>query len=483
MDHRFNVVILWGGLRGALTLALALAVTENSSLEPEVRRFVGVLATGFVLFTLLVNGTTLRLLIRLLGLNRLSPLDQALRMQVLALSRKRVSDAVKAMAIDYKLPEVLVSDAVRLHAAEELGSEAATAAASENPADDHRLVLGLIAMASHERDLLLGHFAERTVSGRIVEEALVGAGRLIDRGRTGGAREYILAAQHAVDFSRGFRVAHFLHRRLSWDGPLVDRLADRFDLLLNSRIVLEELEPYVNRNIEPLVGLLATAKILEILRQRREMIATALEALRQQYPEYAQLLELRILEKMWLRREEMEYRTLFEEGVIGPELYNALRREMSVSRTKAEVRPLLDLGLEARELVAKVPMFAALTDDQVSSIARLLRPRFAVPGELLIRDGDTAHAMYFLSSGTVEVSVRGSQIKLSAGNFFGEMALITGRRRHGDVRAVSYCQLLVLGKEDLQKILRNNPQLQETISSVATTRTHENEQAVSKTEA
>jgi len=40
---------------------------------------VAILATGFVLFTLLVNGTTLRLLIRLVGLDRLSTVDQALR--------------------------------------------------------------------------------------------------------------------------------------------------------------------------------------------------------------------------------------------------------------------------------------------------------------------------------------------------------------------------------------------------------------------
>ena len=57
----YKLAIAWGGLRGALTLVLALAVTENRALTPEVQRFVAVLATGMVLFTLLVNGTTLQI--------------------------------------------------------------------------------------------------------------------------------------------------------------------------------------------------------------------------------------------------------------------------------------------------------------------------------------------------------------------------------------------------------------------------------------
>ena len=42
IDNRFKAVILWGGLRGAVTLALALAVTENRAIDPAVQRFIAV---------------------------------------------------------------------------------------------------------------------------------------------------------------------------------------------------------------------------------------------------------------------------------------------------------------------------------------------------------------------------------------------------------------------------------------------------------
>ena len=99
----YKLAIAWGGLRGALTLVLALGVTENPALPLEVRRFVAVLATGLVLFTLLVNGTTLRAVIRLLGLDRLSPVDRLLRDRVLELSYADTSEMIAKTAAEYGL--------------------------------------------------------------------------------------------------------------------------------------------------------------------------------------------------------------------------------------------------------------------------------------------------------------------------------------------------------------------------------------------
>src|ERR1700722_9635206 len=92
INTAYKFAITWGGLRGALTLVLALSVTEDATLPDEVRRFVAVLATGLVLFTLLVNGTTLRGFIRLLRLDVLSPIDQLLRDRVLELSYAETSE-------------------------------------------------------------------------------------------------------------------------------------------------------------------------------------------------------------------------------------------------------------------------------------------------------------------------------------------------------------------------------------------------------
>jgi len=477
ISNRYKVVILWGGLRGALTLVLALSVTENSRIAPDVQRFVAILATGFVLFTLLVNGTTLRMLIRLSGLDRLSAVDRALRDQVLKLSRDRISDTVKTIGTGYEFPAALISDVIRSSAKTETPFLTDGEAQQAREADHNQLLLGLAALANHERELMMHHFADRTMSGRVVEEMLTFVGRLIDRIRLGDSSEYLRAARPMVDFSRHFRFAHWVHRHLRIEGLLVDRLADRFESLLVQQIVLKELEPYIEEKLVPLLGEFVASTLHDVLRSRHDMTGVALDALRQQYPAYAEELERRILKKIWLRREDVEYRALFEGGVIGPELYSVLRREVQLTRTDVEERPRLDLGLEIRELIAKVPMFANLTKTQLDTIAHLLRPRFAVPGEQLIRNGDHADAMYFISSGNVEVEVVGQRIRLKPGDFFGEMGLVTGQRRQGDVYAHGYCQLLVLGAVDFKNLLRSDHDIQTQIAAVAGARSMMNQRA------
>jgi len=480
IDNKFKAVILWGGLRGAVTLALALAVTENEAIDPAVQRFIAVLATGFVLFTLLISGTTLRMLIGLLGLDRLSPFDQALRTQVLSLSRDRVAGVIRRVGRQFKFPDDLVG---ALSAEYREGSPASvepavsrtsrTAASIEDESD--RLRLGLIAMGTLERELILDHFSSRTVSGRIVEELLENVGRLIDRTRAKGLPEYLQTAHEIVGFSSRFRLAHFLHRRFGIEYALEDVLADRFERLLVSRIVLEELSESIVDKLGPIVGDRLTPRLVDLLNERRAMTASALEAMGAQYPEYAAILEKRFLKRVALRHQAREQKTLFEHQVIGPELFSVLTRELQAVRSGVDARPRLDLGLETRALIAQVPMFAELDRKQLEAVANLLKPRFAVPGEMLIHEGDRGDSMYFICSGEVEVHAAGKSIKLARGDFFGEMALLLAQPRQADVTALSYCLLLTLEDEDFQALLKGSKDIRSRIDAAASARQKMNE--------
>jgi CPA1 family monovalent cation:H+ antiporter len=328
----------------------------------------------------------------------------------------------------------------------------------------------LFALANHERELVLEHSRNRSVSRRILGRLLAGVEVIIDGARSGGRLGYVRAARRQLAFGWSFRLRHLLHRYARIDRPLVASLADRFELLLVSRIVLEELVRFVERKMTLVLGDRVSELLGEIIGQRLAATVKALDALRLQYPAYADALERRFLHQSALRREAAEYQTLYAEGLIGPELFNDLRREVQSQLADAARRPRLDLSLATRELVADFPLFAGLDPAQLDKISALLERRFAVPGERLIRRGERGDSMYFIASGAVEVDIDGRKVQLGRGDFFGELALLGLRQRQADVIALGYCQLLVLSDADFRTLLATDPSIHRHINQVASER-------------
>jgi CPA1 family monovalent cation:H+ antiporter len=468
----YKLAIAWGGLRGALTLVLALAVTENSTLNPEVQRFVAVLATGMVLFTLLVNGTTLRSVIHLLSLDRLSPVDQALRDRVLALSYTEIAEAIRATGREHEISPSALTSALAPY--EEGIAAAKSRGADEVGLTDHeRLAIALVALGNQERMLALEIMAERAASPVTVQALLRNAEALGEGARSGGRLGYKRALETTLAFPLAFKSAYFLYRRLGVVRFLADRLGDRFEMLLLTRLLIQELAgPHAARS-RSIFGERVVELIDAILKERLKRTSSSLDALRRQYPQYAAALEGRFLRQSALRREMGRYDALFKEGLIAPEVYDDLKGSVEDTQAK-ETRPRFDLGLDTRQLIGRLELFADLNDQQLERVQKLLRPRFVAPRELIVREGDKGDACYFIASGAAEVVFPGRRIPLGTGDLFGEMALLTGMTRQADVVAVTYCRLLVLRKVDFDRFMQDNRDIRLAIHKIAASRSSMN---------
>jgi len=191
--------------------------------------------------------------------------------------------------------------------------------------------------------------------------------------------------------------------------------------------------------------------------------------LRRQYPGYAAELEARFLRQSTLRREMTRYQSLFDEGLIAREVHEELKRGVLGARA-AEQRPRFDLGLDTRQLVGRLDILAGLDERQLDRVCHLLRPRLAMPNDRIVRKGERGDAIYFIASGAVEVILPERRVRLGSGDFFGEMALLSGRPRQADIVALTYCQLLILRRSDLERFMAANPEAKATIDRVVTAR-------------
>lgn len=464
-----RAVIVWGGLRGAISLALALAVVENPKVPAEVKSFVSVLCTGFVLVTLLVNAPLLRPLIRLLGLDRLSPADMALRGHALASAlsavRKKISGAAHGYGVDPSLADELTKEYTKRLATAESSLEA-----HQELTPDEKIKNGLSMLAEREETIYMRHYRDGVVTGNITRTLQAATARIQDGVKTAGLEGYLAAHRASIAFPVVFRLALHLQRRLGIEALLAQQIANRFEVLLMLQAAVRELVDFCGVSLPAMCGTDATEQVKAALKQRQDDIETGLAALRLQYSDFSRTLQSQYLERAALRIEELEYRRLRSEAVIGHEVFNNLMSDLRQRTSRLSRAPAIDLRLDPVSLVGRVPLFADLATKELATIARLLRPVLTLPGELIVRKGDVGDAMYFIASGAVEVDLKPNSVRLGTGDFFGEMALVTGAKRTADIRGLGYCQLLTLRASDFHELLDSMSEVRDCIHLTAQSR-------------
>ncbi len=155
-----------------------------------------------------------------------------------------------------------------------------------------------------------------------------------------------------------------------------------------------------------------------------------------------------------------------EARFYGQERFGALERELELIRARHEERNRAE-NLRLQNLLERFPILQLVEARDQEALLLLFRPKSASPGDKVIRHGDRPDGMYFISSGAVEVKVNARSIPLAPGDFFGEMALLSGGRRSGDVVAVDFCRFLVLERRDFNQFTARHPALRAAITSVA----------------
>jgi hypothetical protein len=109
-----------------------------------------------------------------------------------------------------------------------------------------------------------------------------------------------------------------------------------------------------------------------------------------------------------------------------------------------------------------IPLFSHLSTQEFIEVALMLVRRAVKAGTVVVREGEPGTSMFIVSTGEVVATrqQRGVDQKLSTmkdGDFFGEIAVLTGEPRRATVTAVQNTELLELSREHLQEIFSRHP--------------------------
>lgn len=118
-------------------------------------------------------------------------------------------------------------------------------------------------------------------------------------------------------------------------------------------------------------------------------------------------------------------------------------------------------------LLAELPLFAGIRESESELLAMTAAVRRFPAGRAIVTRGERGVALFVIISGKVEVCRDGKALaELSSGQFFGEMALLTGEPRQADVTALIETNCLEIDRECFRVILERNPELAGNVKEI-----------------
>lgn len=135
---------------------------------------------------------------------------------------------------------------------------------------------------------------------------------------------------------------------------------------------------------------------------------------------------------------------------------------------------------DRRAALESVDFLRPLSEEAKDMLARRGHRKLFGPGETVIRAGDKGREFYIVRRGALAVRVGERDIAhLGDGDFFGELALLTGKERHANVIALGETEVFELDEKMFKDVLEGEPKIAEEISKIVAQRQAELEARLS----
>ncbi len=479
IDRGYQTVILWGGVRGGVALAIALALPESVGS----RELLISLTTGAVLVSLIVQTVTIERVVRYFGLDRPPLSDRLAQVEAQIAARARTLE---------EIPELEEGGLFSRRIALELRTRAEGALDAERSAlgalrregldrNEERRLLYLRCFAAERSQyydmLTVGHLSERAYrnlthsldlqvesvrhEGKVPEFTLHPPSgerletmvyRLLER--VPGLRARVERLR-AIRAARDYQVAWARYR--GGQRALTD-LAQLGETIGAREEVVDELRAYYT--------------------YWHEQARARLDQTAELFPEFVAAAQRRLADRLALQAGEDEIRERVLAGTI-PEgvargMLSRMRRELATLRTADAEK--LHVGPE--ELLENVPFFAGLPREEFRIVAEKLRVRTAPTGDRIVTQGRPGSTLYLIARGVIRVTREDGGVSrdiatLMAGEFFGEMALLHGGPRRATCRAVTPCALYELRRSDLDLVCEVCPEMKDALEEADRIRSDE----------
>ena len=112
------------------------------------------------------------------------------------------------------------------------------------------------------------------------------------------------------------------------------------------------------------------------------------------------------------------------------------------------------------ELLKRAPLFAGCSKSELRALASTADELDLREGTIITREGRPGREFFVLISGTAQVTKKGKEVaQLGAGDWFGEIALLTDAPRTATVKATSPVDVLVITDRRFRTVVETMPSI------------------------
>lgn len=464
------VVVWYGALRGAIGLALALIVAginpehmavalEISVVQAEVliNQFLFLIA-GIVALTLIVNATTIKMLVNSLGLTKI-PAVKAMMMTT-AYEGLQVDcvDSIGLMKGDRFLSGAnwgVVRNYLPNHTAPEVSME--ELAEMDTLAETRRRVLEKEKSSYwHQfKDGLLGPQAVRRLADGVSETLDLGGKEKLSE------RNYLEKLWETPILLSKLQSVPLLGTLAK--NELSNRLAMSYDIAQGFVVAQEELVKLVESMADEKEGSNNKFVIDAVKEEIQANWISGLhyiKSIRETNPEIAVAIETKHAIRSVLNHERSAIKKLHNQGRIEDD-----ETEKMIASVEERMKKLMDSPPAIKlptphDLLNEIPWLQGLDAHTFKKVESTVEDKIYPSGQTLMKEGTWGDGLFIIARGSVKVSV-GDQIvdMLGQGSVIGEMAVLTGVKRTATVTAGTQVTALWLSTVAMQEILSGSDEL------------------------
>ncbi|MFH1429372.1 MAG: cation:proton antiporter [Candidatus Margulisiibacteriota bacterium] len=479
IDKGYQAVMYWGGLRGAIALAIVLQLPHDFAYTELYLSVV----MGVVLFTLITQGLSIGTLVHYLGLDVPSLSDRMARTEGMLSAKCRVQQ---------RIPELQAGGFFSARIAKMLSARYGASIfqfqhkieeyrdAEMNIKEEYRLLFlrGLALEKSQYYEMFCkGHLTEsvfRDLDHQVDDQIE----SVRDVGAVSQESIFPVYMRKTLDASLKFidkvPVVSTLSENIR-SGMITRDYEKSWSRHQGSCRVLQEYEEMLKRGaVHPEVA----KEIISYFKDWNSKAAERIDMITEQFPEFVSAMQEKLAARLALHAEKEAIEEKVHSGIISGGVAETMLEELSEEFKGLRKKEVHKLNIEPSELLRKVPFFQDMPVEEFAKLAGLLHQHHFLAKDNIIKQGDIGRSMYLIARGVVRVSRNdnGEEHNLAtlmAGDFFGEMALLHNEPRNATCKAATPCAIYELRKKDFVDICFKYPKVLNALQEADHTRAEE----------